>query len=62
MGTDWHAVRDAFIAAGILAGIAIMLAVSLYGDSIPNKKYLFDIGIRCLRIAALPSVFPTMMV
>jgi len=59
---DWHAVRDGFLAAGIFVGIFIMLAVSLYGDQIPNKKYLFDIGIRCMRIAAVPNVFPTMMV
>jgi hypothetical protein len=57
---DWHVARDRFLAAAVFAGIAIMLVVSLWGDTIPDKKYLFDIGIRCLRIAAIPSVFPAM--
>ena len=55
---DWHRIRDGFIVSGVLVGIAIMLIVSLWGDSIPSKRHLFDLGIRCLRFSALPVVFP----
>jgi hypothetical protein len=58
MSIDWHRVRDGFIVSGVLVGIAVMWIVSVFGDCIPSKKYLFDLGIRCLRFSALPAVFP----
>jgi len=42
----------------VFLGIFIMLVIALWGDSIPKKQYLFDLGLRCLRFTALPAVFP----
>lgn len=44
--------------SSLLIGLFLIILVAIFSDEMTGKQHVFDLGLRFLRFAALPPVFP----
>ena len=54
----WKTIREALTVSLFFLGLFCVGLVAVFGDQVNEKQYLFDLGLRLIRFAALPAVFP----